>query len=173
MTDGRSENMSEMLMLNKPFKTDEVEWRIQRSGVKNGKPWAMVLCYVQNRAIMKRLDEVFGCMGWQNTYKEWHGNSQLCGISAWDKDKKEWITKWDGADATNIEATKGGLSDSMKRAAVQWGIGRYLYDLEATFAECTTERPRDKKAWNQAYDKESKTTFYWKNPDLPKWAVAE
>ena len=28
-----------------------------------------------------------------------------------------------------MEAIKGGLSNAMRRAAVQWGIGRYLYDL--------------------------------------------
>src|SRR5690606_35268028 len=41
----------------------------------------------------------------------------------------EWITKWDGAENTDVQAVKGGLSSSMRRAAVQWGIGRYLYRL--------------------------------------------
>lgn len=35
----------------------------------------------------------------------------------------------------DIEAVKGGLSDSMKRAAVQWGIGRVLYDLNTVWVE--------------------------------------
>ena len=59
----------------------------------------------------------------KNEFKEWKGKSQLCGISIWDEDKHEWLTKYDGADDTNMEATKGGLSDAMKRAAVQFGIG--------------------------------------------------
>ena len=38
------------------------------------------------------------------------------------------------ADNTVIERVKGGLSNAMKRAGVQWGIGRYLYKLPTTFA---------------------------------------
>ena len=43
----------------------------------------------------------------------------------------EWIGKSDGADDSNIEAAKGGLSAALKRAAVQWGIARYLYHPHA------------------------------------------
>ena len=56
----------------------------------------------------------------------------LCGISV-RVDRADgtadWVTKWDGADNSQVEAVKGGLSGSMKRAAVQWGVGRYLYDV--------------------------------------------
>jgi hypothetical protein len=153
--------------LEKPFPKEEIEWRIQKSGFSGDKPYAMVLCYVQNRAIQKRLDDIFTPMGWQNAFKEWRDNSQLCGISIWDVDKMEWITKWDGADETDVEGTKGGLSNSMKRAAVQWGIGRYLYQLDATFAECSTDK---KQGWNKAKTKDGKD-FYWKEPTLPAWAI--
>lgn len=30
-----------------------------------------------------------------------------------------------------MESVKGGLPDSMKRAAYQWGLGRYLYKFES------------------------------------------
>lgn len=30
---------------------------------------------------------------------------------------------------------KGGLSDSMKRAAVQWGIGRVLYSMNTVWVD--------------------------------------
>ena len=39
------------------------------------------------------------------------------------------MEKTDGAENTDYEPVKGGLSDAMKRAASQWGIGRYLYKL--------------------------------------------
>jgi hypothetical protein len=42
-----------------------------------------------------------------------------------------WISRCDGADDTNIEGAKGGLSDAFKRAAVKFGIGRYLYHPQA------------------------------------------
>lgn len=71
----------------------------------------------------------------ESMYREYLTQSQLCGISVWDDDKKEWITKWDGADETNFESTKGGLSNAMKRTAAQWGLGRYLYDLPSQWVE--------------------------------------
>ena len=156
--------------LQAPFSTKDLEWRIQQSGKSGEKVWALVLCYVTNRAIMSRLDDVFGIDGWRNEYKEWHGNGQLCGISVWDKVNQHWITKWDGADNTNIEATKGGLSDSMKRAAVQWGIGRYLYNLDSTFA--TVISNKTKTSYSSKVKIDGKDTWInWESPILPDWAT--
>ena len=45
------------------------------------------------------------------------------------------MTKTDGAENSDIEPVKGGLSDSFKRAAVQWGIGRYLYSMGAVWVD--------------------------------------
>ncbi|QWE49735.1 Rad52/22 double-strand break repair protein [Paenibacillus phage SV21] len=111
--------------LRRPFAPEDLEWRV---GSTNGdKTKGLALAYVTNRAIMNRLDETVGTFNWKNEFREWKGNSQLCGISI--RFEKEWITKWDGSDDSNYEATKGGLSDAMKRAGYQWGIGRYLYNL--------------------------------------------
>ena len=71
-----------------------------------------------------------GIDGWQNEFRpRKDGKAQLCGISIYFHEQKQWLTKWDGADDSDIESVKGGLSDSMKRAAVEWGIGRYLYGM--------------------------------------------
>ena len=45
------------------------------------------------------------------------------------------MIKWDGGPSTQIEPVKGGLSGAMKRSAVQWGIGRYLYSLPVGWAK--------------------------------------
>ncbi|MCI8809748.1 MAG: hypothetical protein HFF84_06380 [Oscillibacter sp.] len=94
--------------------------------------------YVTNRAIMNRLDTVVGPDGWYNEFKPWHGagkkEAQICGISVFFEDRG-FITKWDGAEDSDIEPIKGGLSDSMKRAAVQWGIGRVLYNMDTVFVD--------------------------------------
>ena len=150
------------------FPASDIEWRAQQAGVSaNGKPWARVLAYVTNRAIQSRLDEVFGVDGWQNLIREWRDKSTVCGIMV--RFGNEWVTKWDGADETDIEATKGGISDAMKRAAVQFGIGRYLYKLEATFADSTLERQNGPE-WHAAkYDRDK--FLYWKTPNLPAWAL--
>lgn len=163
--------MNKAEQLKRPFPAKDIEWRIQRSGVTDkGKPWAVVLAYVTNRAIQNRLDEVFGIEGWQNAFRD-HEKAVECGIGA--KFGDEWIWKWDAAEETQVEAVKGGRSAAMKRAGVQWGIGRYLYDLEANFAECSLN---DADGWQRASakDKQGKfTSFYWRPPTLPDWALPD
>jgi len=135
--------------LQAPFNYSDIKFRVGKKNKEKTK--GMIFAYVSNRAIQKRLDDVFGITGWKNEFTKWGDNSQLCGISVWDNDKKEWVTKWDGADDTSFEGTKGGLSASMKRTASQWGIGRYLYML--------------KQEW---VDIDQYGNF--KNPTLPQWA---
>ena len=41
----------------------------------------------------------------------------------------EWISKEDGANVTEFESVKGGISNAFKRVASSgFGIGRYLYN---------------------------------------------
>ncbi len=122
--------------LAKPFAPEDLEWRLQQ--VNEEKPWGLAVPYVTNRAIQSRLDEVVGPENWYNDYKPWHAagkkEAQICGISIYFEGRG-FITKWDGAEDSDIEPIKGGLSDSMKRAAVQWGIGRVLYNMDAVFVD--------------------------------------
>lgn len=153
--------------LKEPFSSKDIEWRVSRVGASNGgKPWAFVLAYVTNRAIMDRLDEVFGIAGWKNEFKQAPEGGVLCGISF--KHEGEWVTKWDGAENTNIDAVKGGLSSSMKRCGVQLGIGRYLYNLTENFAIITQDRKLGKYQKGKGSD-----DFYWLPPQLPDWALPE
>lgn len=158
--------------LSQPFSADDLEWRVQASGKFGENTWCRVLAYVTNRAIQQRLDDVVGVFGWRNEFSPLPnsvGDGSLCGISI--KHDGEWITKYDGADNTQIEATKGGLSGSMKRAAVQWRIGRYLYDVEAYYADVIGAEQFKKMQRNDKdkYEKgqlKDKTVFYWKPPTL-------
>ena len=109
------------------FSNADIEWK-PVSYTKDRRR-AMAVPYLSNRAIMDRLDFVCGPENWCNQFKEGPDGGVLCGLSVRVGD--EWITKWDGASNTDIEAVKGGLTSSMRRAAVQWGIGRYLYRLPA------------------------------------------
>src|SRR5690606_35602811 len=60
-----------------------------------------------------------------------------------------WVWKSDGAGDTQVEAEKGGISDAFKRAAVKWGIGRYLYDLDAPWVPCETREHNGRKQWTK------------------------
>lgn len=147
--------------LAKPFSEKDIEWRIARSGEKNGKIWAKCLAYVTNRAIMDRLDQVCGQDGWQNEFVECEGGF-LCTIKIWNGER--WVSKTDGADRTQIESFKGGLSGAMKRAAVQWGIGRYLYSLPEGWADISPAGIYSGRTKEGNF-------FNWFPPELPKWAL--
>lgn len=157
-------------ILKRPFEPQDIEWRVQQSGEKNGKCWAMVLAYVTNRAIMDRLDECFDIGGWKNEFLPTPSmDGVMCGISA--KIGGEWVTKYDGAENTQVEAVKGGLSSAMKRTGVQFGIGRYLYHLESNFAKVVEKgTPNSKSAKTKSSDNKD-IWFYWLPPELPNWAL--
>jgi hypothetical protein len=149
--------------LKDPFFPDELEWKPQSVGKsKGGKFWVKSLAYVTNRAIMDRLDAVVGPQAWKNEYKTGPEGGVLCGLSI--KIGEEWVTKWDGSENTDIEAVKGGLSGAMKRAGVQWGIGRYLYDLDETFGEVREDGIFSAKTKEGEW-------FKWSPPKLPAWAI--
>lgn len=151
--------------LAKPFPASDIEWRVGRAGETNGKPWAFVLAYINARAVMDRLDEVVGPENWKDRY--WtEGKAVMCGLSI--RIGEEWVEKVDGAQETDIEAVKGGLSGALKRAAVKWKIGRYLYKLEESLAQIVEKS----KEANYAKTKEG-TSFYWLPPQLPAWALPE
>ena len=117
--------------LRGPFGSRDIEWKIQAT--TQDKSRGMAVAYVDARAVQKRLDDVIGPFNWKNVYSLWHDNSQICGISIFNTDRNEWVTKFDGAENSDFEPIKGGLSDSFKRAAIVWGIGRYLYEMEGVW----------------------------------------
>lgn len=116
--------------LAKPFPAKEIEWRV--GSTTADKKRGLALAYLTARHVMDRLDEVCGVAGWQDRY-EFHGARTVCYLSI--KIGDEWVTKADGAGDSDVEAEKGAISDALKRAAVKWGIGRYLYSLASPWVE--------------------------------------
>lgn len=156
-----------MKQLQEPFPPEDIEWRPQRSIKKDSKAWAIVVPYITNRAIQNRLDKIFGVSGWKNEFREFAGGI-ICGISC--RIEGEWITKWDGSELTAIEPLKGGLSGAMKRVAVQFGIGRYLYNLGEIMVDVFNNR-RDGSIY--VNDKKQQVKGYFMPPQLPKNALPE
>jgi hypothetical protein len=113
-----------------PFPPDRVSWRV--GSTTGDKSKGMALAYIDARDVMHRLDSTCGPAGWQCRYPHANGKT-VCEVGL--KVDGEWIWKADGAGDTDYEAEKGALSDAFKRAAVRWGIGRYLYDLSAPWVE--------------------------------------
>jgi len=102
-----------------PFK-----WRVQSAN-----QWgAQCVAYIDARDVQDLLDDVCGTLGWQVLYEEHKGNL-FAKIGIWDDSEKEWIWKSDCGTESNVEKQKGEASDAFKRAAVMWGIGRFLYSM--------------------------------------------
>ena len=104
------------MALKRPFDPRKLKWRKGPGGKE--------LVYITARDVMDRLDEAVGISGWESSYREVMGRV-VCELTLCIEGK--YITKCDGADDTAIEGAKGALSDALKRAAVQFGVGRYLY----------------------------------------------
>ncbi len=115
--------------LASPFDPSEVDWRVGSVTKKDTpNPEGMALAYIDARTVMDRLDTVCGPAGWQCKYVM-EGAKTVCEIGI--KCGDEWVWKADGAGDSDVEAEKGALSDAFKRAAVRWGVGRYLYNLKS------------------------------------------
>jgi len=114
--------------LKEPFDPKVIHWRVGATTAKKEgvKPWeaskGIALAYIDARDVMKRFDEVCGD-GWQNR----HPFEGCCDIGV--QIGNEWLWRSNGAGETEVEGEKGRYSDSFKRAAVMWGVGRYLYYL--------------------------------------------
>jgi hypothetical protein len=138
--------------LERPFEAHEIKWKPQM--VKGDK--AMVIAFVDARAIMDRLDEVLGVGGWQDQYTTLPDGSAVCKLRCRIGD--EWVEKMDvGSESEQPDKgdrVKASFSDALKRTAVKFGIGRYLYRLPKQFVPYDTQRRQ-----------------LVKTPSLPAWAL--
>lgn len=119
--------------LTAPFPASQVKWR---PGATSGNR-AMALAYLDARAIQDRLDEVLGPACWQDEYEALPNGTFLCRLRL--RLGAEWVTKMDvgGQSEQDDEGDrcKAAVSDALKRAAVKFGVGRYLYRLPVQWVD--------------------------------------
>ncbi len=140
--------------LSEPFAADEVEWKPQTVSKAGDK--ALAIAYIDARCVMKRLDEVVGIGGWQDHFEMLPEGTILCRLSVRVGD--EWVTKEDvGGESDQKDPgdkRKAAVSDALKRAAVKFGVGRYLYSLPGQWVAFDSQYKRLKEV-----------------PKLPQWAL--
>jgi len=107
-----------------PFDPERVSWRVGSTNAE--KTRGMALAYVDARDVQDRLTEVMG-PHWQCRYVPMPNGTTCCEIGLLVEG--DWMWRANGAGNTDFEAEKGAYSDAFKRAAVMWGVARYLYDL--------------------------------------------
>jgi len=135
-----------------PFPAEAIGWKPQSvQGTR-----ALALAYIDARDVMDRLDAVLGIAGWQDSYSENFDGTVCCTLEL--RLGGEWLSRCDvGGESEQKDAgdrKKAAYSDALKRAAVKFGIGRYLYSLPAVWAD---------------YDVQKRA--FVRTPALPSWAL--
>jgi hypothetical protein len=119
---------------------------------------ALALAYIDARVIQDRLDEVVGVLGWQDEYECLPDGSVVCKLRLRLGD--EWITKMDiggpSEQPDEGDRRKAAFSDALRRAAVKFGIGHYLYRLP-----------------NHWVDYDLRKRQFLKTPALPAYALPQ
>ena len=115
------------------LRADEIELRVgntkrkfpsQPKSENNPVVGFQVLLYKTARVDANVLDETVGPFNWSKEYYQVK-NTMFCRVGIKDKDTGEWVYKSDaGDDDFPAEQIKGEASDSFKRAAFAWGLGR-------------------------------------------------
>jgi len=116
-----------------PFDVRDVKFKPQM--VKANRCLAMP--YVDARVVQDRLDEVLGAGGWWDSYDVLPDGTVTCRLTCVLDGGA--VSKMDvGAPSEQPDAgdrMKAAFSDALKRAAVKFGVGRYLYRLSSTWVD--------------------------------------
>lgn len=146
------------------FPVSEIKWKPQ--ALTQDKKRAMVVAYLDARAIMRRLDDVCGPFGWACQMRPAPNNQMSCAIGikhsvvypGQDVPAVDWVWKEDVGGESEQEKvgdrTKAAASDAFKRAASMWGIGRYFWNMPRQWVD---------------YDPVKKVLL--QTPQVPDWAV--
>ena len=149
-----------------PFHPDAVRWRVPRNTVgeqvRSHKRLGRAFAYLDARAVTDRLNATLAGR-WSSHQTPIIENGVVTGFLC-----ALTIQFPDGSSSTRTDvgviedgtlpdiALKAGVSDALKRAAVQFGVGRYLYDLDQPQVEV-----------------DAAGRIIGPRPALPDWALPE
>ena len=139
-----------------PFHSYYVGWKAQATS--KDKARALAVPYIDARTVMDRLDQAVGPGNWSDAYRLISaGNGEFaieCTLSIFAVPKSDVGTADEADDGSQASLSKSAYSDALKRAAVKWGIGRYLYRVDRQWVN---------------YDAARKQLA--ETPELPYWAL--
>lgn len=126
--------------LAEPFDPSELKYKPQ---VVNGDR-AIAVAYIDARLVQDRLDEVVGPENWEDDYEQLPSGCVHCRLRV--RIDGEWVVKQDAGSPSEQpdegDRTKASFSDALKRAAVKFGIGRYLYKLPVAWCDYNPKKRR-------------------------------
>jgi len=129
--------------LRAPFSGSRVQWRVGSTN-RDG-DGGTVLAYVDKREYEARLDDVFGATKWTSELTS-NEIGAVVKITATFPDGSEVYHtngcgyKLDKDGRVDADSYKGAISTAFKRAASEFGIGRYLYDMESPWVKLNNRR---------------------------------
>lgn len=149
--------------LRAPFDPRAIGWKAQSTS--KDKRRALAVAYVDARVVAARLDRVVGPAGWHDSFTVLRDETREVLVTMTDgKQQKRRVREVEvecaltilGVAKTDVgmgEDMKSAYSDAFKRAAVKFGVARYIYGLP--------------KVWVD-YDPAHKRLL--ETPQLPAWA---
>ncbi len=142
------------MTLAMPWRPGHVKWRPGRTSGSR----CLAVPYIDARLIEERLDDVLGVENWKDAFDFLPSGEVVCTLSL--RLTGEWVGKQGVGKPSKQpdqgDRVKAASTDAFKRAAVKWGIARYLYFLPGVWAD---------------YDPNSKQLK--SAPSLPEWATPE
>jgi len=156
-------NREVLEMLSKPFDPREVEVKIQ--AVNRDRTRAQVVAYVDARTVLDRLDEAVGPTGWSDKYEVLFNSFDDEGRRLVEVKCTLTVLGVSKEDVGEGDSLKAAFSDALKRAAVKFGVGRYLYRLPKVWADLDERgNIKDPEAVKRAL-------LSGEAQDAPPWAV--
>lgn len=140
-----SQELAEALLA--PFPAEMVGWKAQAT-TRDGSR-AMAVAYVDARCVQDRLDEVVGPENWSDAYTVLDSSANAVVVAC--RLTVLGITK---EDVGTGEDAKAAYSDAFKRAAVKFGVSRFLYSLPKRWVDYNPQKKQLQET-----------------PQLPSWAL--
>ena len=142
--------------LREPFDLKFINWKINNYNGSRTK--AMITFYLDARAVQNRLNQVLGVEGWSFSFTELekvpavHGKLTVYFFSTNTKNSKSSdecviheVTREDVGYASTTDKAewfKDAVSDALKRCAVHFGVGHFLYALPNYWVDLTAPGQR-------------------------------
>lgn len=130
--------LDDLKTLRKPFPKDRLGIKIQ--SLSRQKDKAMLVAYLQHTDVQDRIEEVDPTWTCEVLHEERTGDTVYVRMSMTLKGVTR-VNVGEGGDP------KGAYSDAIKRCAMLFGVGRYLYDSETVWV--TYDETRDRyRSWS-------------------------
>jgi hypothetical protein len=162
-TDYRTDITEALVELMQPFTPAVVKFKaLTKPFDSNGKKVSFVACYMDARMVAERLNHVVGAGGWEDVYRVLDSNPASglpieCALTVLGVTKRDVGQIAPGK--LDDKAWKSAYSDALKRAAVKFGVGLYLYKIPQLKGEVIVGNDGRAKGLTIQAQKELRATY--------------